>query len=111
MLNGTAMQYRTRPVLTGHPASRPCPDPSCHCPVQTSDKGHSARSGRPADRYESWMISARHYRLVPHPGTGAPVGISLNAPILRRRVLREAALPPDHASLLALLRTALDLEP
>ncbi|MFJ1839965.1 cell envelope biogenesis protein OmpA [Streptomyces sp. NPDC088175] len=111
MLNGTAMQYRTRPVLTSHPASRPCLDPSCACPVQTPAEGHSTRSGQPAERYESWMISAQHYRLVPHPGTGAPAGISLNAPILRRRVLREAALPPDRASLLALLRTALDLEP
>ncbi|MFF8717540.1 cell envelope biogenesis protein OmpA [Streptomyces sp. NPDC015184] len=110
MLNGTATQYRTRPVLTAHPAGRPCSDPSCPCPVQSPDEGHCARSGQPAERYESWMISARHYRLTPHSGTGIPVGISLNVPILRKRVLREAALPPGHASLLALLRTALDLE-
>ncbi|WP_319752814.1 hypothetical protein [Streptomyces sp. AK02-04a] len=51
--------------------------------------------------------ATRHYRLVPHQEKpDVPVGISLNVPILR-----EAVLPADHAALLDLLRTALDLEP
>lgn len=112
MLNGTATHYRTRPVLASHPAGRPCTDPSCPCPELTPDEGHTARSGRPADRYEAWMIATRHYRLVPHQARpDVPVGISLNVPILRKRILREAVLPADHAALLDLLRTALDLEP
>ncbi|MFD9284636.1 cell envelope biogenesis protein OmpA [Streptomyces mirabilis] len=112
MLNGTATHYRTRPVLASHPAGRPCTDPSCPCPAQAHDKGHTARSGRPADLYEAWMIAARHYQLVPHQNApDLPVGISLNVPVLRKRTLRKAVLPADHAALLDLLRTALDLEP
>ncbi|MEU1409462.1 hypothetical protein ABZ471_45845 [Streptomyces sp. NPDC005728] len=57
------------------------------------------------------MIAARNYRLVPHQDTpGLPLGISLNVPILRKRTLREAVLPADHAALLDLLHTALELE-
>lgn len=111
MLNGTARHYRASPVLSSHPAGRPCPDPSCPCPARTPDDGHAARSGRPADRYEAWMIAARHYQLVPRPDApGIPAGISLSVPVLRKRTLREAALPEDHAALLNLLRTALGPE-
>jgi hypothetical protein len=114
MLNGTATHYRSRPVLASHPAGRPCTDPSCPCPCPelTPGDGHTARSGRPADRYEAWMITARHYRLVPHQEKpDVPVGISLDVPILRKRILRQAVLPADHAALLDLLRSVLDLEP
>ncbi|MZE76818.1 cell envelope biogenesis protein OmpA [Streptomyces sp. SID5475] len=108
MLNGTATHYRHSPVLAGNPAGRPCTDPSCPCPSRSPDAGHAARSGSPADRYEAWMIAVSHYRLVPHQNASdLPVGISLDVPILRKRTLREAVLPADHA---ALLRTLLDLE-
>ncbi|WP_369383293.1 cell envelope biogenesis protein OmpA [Streptomyces sp. cg36] len=111
MLNGTATHYRSRPVLASHPAGRPCTDPSCACPATSTDDSHTARSGRPADRYEAWMIDSRHYQLTYHQGTSdVPVGISLHVPILRKRVLREAALPADQAAVLGLLRNALGLE-
>ncbi|MGW7719811.1 cell envelope biogenesis protein OmpA [Streptomyces chartreusis] len=111
MLNGTASHYRSRPVLASHPAGRPCTDPACPCPELAPDQGHTARSGRPADRYEAWMIAARNYRLVSHEDTPAlPIGISLNVPVLRKRTLREAPLPAGAAALLALLHTALELE-
>ncbi|WP_019074678.1 hypothetical protein [Streptomyces hokutonensis] len=101
MLNGTAT----------HPAGRPCTDPSCPCPEQTPDQGHSARSGRPAERYEAWMIAARHYRVVfREDASDVPAGISLDVPVLRKRVLRDAVLPAEHATLLALVRAALGLE-
>ncbi|MEJ8654960.1 cell envelope biogenesis protein OmpA [Streptomyces sp. MS1.AVA.4] len=111
MLNGTATHYRRSPVLASHPAGRPCTDPSCPCPSRSPDEGHTARSGQPADRYEAWMIAAQHYQLVPRQDApGDPAGIDLDVPILRKRALREAVLPADHAALLDLLRTALDLE-
>lgn len=57
------------------------------------------------------MIAARHYELVfRQDAPDVPVGISLDVPILRKRVLREAVLPADHAALLDLLRAALGLE-
>ncbi|MFI1408786.1 cell envelope biogenesis protein OmpA [Streptomyces sp. NPDC020707] len=111
MLNGAATHYRSRPVLATHPAGRPCTDPSCPCPEQTPDQGHTARSGRSAERYEAWMIAARHYRLViPRDAPEVPAGISLDVPVLRKRVLREAVLPAEHAALLDLVRAALGLE-
>ncbi|MEV5850388.1 cell envelope biogenesis protein OmpA [Streptomyces sp. NPDC051985] len=111
MLNGTATHYRSRSVLASHPAGRPCSDPSCPCPELTPEEGHAARSGRPADRYEAWMIAARHYELMfRQDAPDVPAGISLNVPILRRRVLREAVLPADHAALLDLLRAVLGPE-
>jgi len=111
MLNGAATHYRRHPVLAGHPAGRPCTDPSCPCPSRGPDAGHTARSGSPADRYEAWMISTADYRLVVQPDTpGVPAGISLAVPIRRKRLLREAALPQNTAHLLELLRSALDLE-
>ncbi|MGW5657202.1 cell envelope biogenesis protein OmpA [Streptomyces humi] len=111
MLNGAAARYRSRPVLATHPAGRPCADPGCPCPSLKADKGHAARSGSPADRYEAWMIHTVAYQLVPHQDEpGLPAGISLNVPILRKRLLREAALPPGHAALLDLLHNALGLE-
>ncbi|GGP80841.1 hypothetical protein GCM10010278_69220 [Streptomyces melanogenes] len=111
MLNGHATHYRSRPVLASHPAGRPCPDASCACPAPGADEDHTARSGQPADRYEAWMIDSRHYLLAyRQEAPDVPVGISLNVPILRKRVLREAALPADQAAVLDLLRTALGLE-
>jgi hypothetical protein len=57
------------------------------------------------------MIATRHYQLIPRQeAPDVPVGISLNVPVLRKRTLREAVLPADHAAVLDLLRTALDLE-
>ncbi|MFJ9580618.1 cell envelope biogenesis protein OmpA [Streptomyces sp. NPDC101191] len=110
MLNGQATHYRQRSVLASHPAGRPCTDPSCPCPSRTPDNGHAARSGRPADRYEAWMIDTRHYQLVPHPDTPAvPAGISLNVPILRKRTLREATPTAARSAFLDLMRSALEL--
>jgi hypothetical protein len=57
------------------------------------------------------MIATRRHQLVPHQDTpDVPAGISLNVPILRKRTLREAALPAAHAALLDLVRAALGLE-
>ncbi|MGW3335759.1 cell envelope biogenesis protein OmpA [Streptomyces rubiginosohelvolus] len=110
MLNGTATHYRKRSVLTSHPAGRPCTDPSCPCPSRKPDDGHAARSGRPADRYDAWMIDTRHYQLVPHPAApNAPAGISLNVPILRKRTLREATPTAAQSAFLNLMRSALEL--
>ncbi|MEU6511036.1 cell envelope biogenesis protein OmpA [Streptomyces sp. NPDC046942] len=96
MLNGTATHYRRSPVLASHPAGRPCTDPSCPCPSRAPDAGHTARSGSPADRYEAWMIRTHHYRLASLPERPEmPSGISLDVPILRKRVLRTAPLAPD----------------
>ncbi|GGY05228.1 hypothetical protein GCM10010358_68280 [Streptomyces minutiscleroticus] len=104
MLNGAATHYRSRPVTAGHPAGRPCADPACPCPARTPDAGHAARSGRPADRYEAWMIHTRHYRLVPLPDAPeTAVGISLAVPVLRKRLLRTAALTPRQQELKGLL--------
>ncbi|MFD4574261.1 hypothetical protein ACFWNK_19865 [Streptomyces sp. NPDC058417] len=98
-------------MLATHPAGRACTDPSCACPEQTPDQWHNARSGQPAERYEAWMIAARHYRLVfSQDASDVPAGISLDVPVLRKRVLREAALPAEHAALRDLVRTALGLE-
>ncbi|CAL9670756.1 hypothetical protein SUDANB15_07383 (plasmid) [Streptomyces sp. enrichment culture] len=105
MLNGTATHYRHRPVLATHPAGRPCTDPSCPCPSPSPDQGHAARSGSPADRYEAWMIHTRNYRLLFTRGRpSTPIGISLDAPVLRRRLLRTATLTPDQQHLMDLLR-------
>ncbi|MFF3957366.1 cell envelope biogenesis protein OmpA [Streptomyces sp. NPDC001890] len=109
MLNGQATHYRQRPVLASHPAGRPCTDPSCLCPSRTPDNDHAARSGRPADRYEAWMIDAGHYQLVPDPDIpDVPVGISLNVPILRKRTLREATLTAVRSALLNLMHSVLE---
>jgi hypothetical protein len=103
MLNGTATHYRRSPVLASHPAGRPCTDPSCPCPSRTPDEGHAARSGSPADRYEAWMIHTRNYQLVSLPDRpDVPSGISLDAPALRKRVLRTATLSPDAQHLMDL---------
>lgn len=97
MLNGTATHYRRTPVLATHPAGRRCTDPSCPWPPQPPDAGGTARRGSPADRYEAWMIHAHDYRLVPLADRPVvPLGISLDVPVLRKRVLRTAALTPEQ---------------
>lgn len=103
MLNGTVTHYRRSPVLVNHRAGQPCSDPSCLCPSRATDEGQAARGGSPADRYEAWMIHTRNYRLVPLPERAeAPFGISLDVPVLRRRVLRTATLTPDQQQLVNL---------
>ncbi|MFD7861574.1 hypothetical protein [Streptomyces sp. NPDC059783] len=110
MLNGHATHHRQHSVLASHPAGRPCTDPSCPCPSRTPDNGHAARNGRPADRYEAWMIDTRHYQLVPDPDTpDVPAGISLSVPILRKRTLREATPAAVWSSVLNLMDSALEL--
>ncbi|MWA07653.1 cell envelope biogenesis protein OmpA [Streptomyces sp. BA2] len=109
MLNGTATHYRRSPILANHPAARPCTDPACRCPPHTPDEGHTARSGSPADRYEAWMIHTRNYQLVWPPGRpDVPSGITLDAPVLRKRVLRTATLTPDQQHLMDLLNALMD---
>jgi hypothetical protein len=109
MLNGTATHYRHSPVLASHPAGRPCTDPSCLCPPRSPDDGHTARSGRPADRYEAWMIRTHDYRLVPLADRpDVPSGISLGVPVLRRRLLRTPALTPDQQHLMDLWNTLMN---
>ncbi|MFJ4790991.1 cell envelope biogenesis protein OmpA [Streptomyces sp. NPDC088794] len=103
MLNGTATHYRRSPILTRHPAGLPCTDPSCYCPPHTPDDGQAARAGSPADRYEAWMIRTSNYRLVTLPDQPTmPFGISLDAPVLRKRVLRTATLTPEQQHLMDL---------
>jgi hypothetical protein len=96
-------------VLASHPAGRPCSDPSCLCLSRTTDEGHAARSGSPADRYEAWMIHTRNYRLVSLPDRpDVPSGISLDVPVLRKRVLRTATLSPDQQHLMDLFNALMD---
>ncbi|MFF3313841.1 cell envelope biogenesis protein OmpA [Streptomyces sp. NPDC002952] len=109
MLNGTLTHYRSRAVLTGHPAGRPCTDPSCPCPSRSPNQGHSARSGARADQYEAWMIHTRSYRLIgPDDQPGVIDGISTDVPVLRKRLLCKAGLPPREEELLRRLRAVLD---
>ncbi|AZP14718.1 cell envelope biogenesis protein OmpA [Streptomyces aquilus] len=103
MLNGSRTHYRRSPILASHPAGRPCSDLSCRCLSRTTDEGHAARSASPADRYEAWMIHTPNYRLVfPPERPEMPSGISLDAPVLRRRLLRTATLTPDQQRLMNL---------
>ncbi|GHC88513.1 cell envelope biogenesis protein OmpA [Streptomyces flavofungini] len=111
MLNGTATHYRSRPALTGHPAGRSCSDPLCPCPSQSPDEAHASRTGSPADRFEAWMISTKHYRLVLGGRASVPCGISLDAPILRQWVLRTAWIPPGQEHLMEALRALGICEP
>jgi hypothetical protein len=90
-------------------AGRRCTDPSCPCPCpcpcppQPPDVGHTARRGSPADRYEAWKIRTHDYRLVPLAGRpDVPSGISPGVPVLRKRVLRTAALTPEQQHLMDL---------
>ncbi|WP_327591461.1 hypothetical protein [Streptomyces chartreusis] len=47
------------------------------------------------------MIHTASYRLVPAPDrTDVPMGISVNVPVLRRRVLRTATLTPEQQHLM-----------
>lgn len=111
MLNGTATHYRATAVLVNHPAGRPCTDPSCPYPARSPDDGHTARSGRRADRYEAWMIDTRNYRLVFPPDSDALPGISIKVPILRKRLLRRAALTPEEQRFMSLVDDLLSEEP
>ena len=112
MLNGTATHYRHRAVLATHPAGRPCADPSCPCPSRSPDEDHATRSHSPADRYEAWMIHTRNYRLVFEPDRpDTPCGISVDMPVLRRRVLRTAHLTAEQERLMDLMRGLLDSHP
>ncbi|MFF9171850.1 MULTISPECIES: cell envelope biogenesis protein OmpA [unclassified Streptomyces] len=112
MLNGTATHYRQLPVLATHPAGRPCTDPCCPCPSLSPDEGHTARSGTPADRFEAWMIDTRTYRLVLPPARSeVPSGISLDVPVLRRRVLRTAQLTDEQERPMGLIRSLLNGAP
>ncbi|MFF8932264.1 cell envelope biogenesis protein OmpA [Streptomyces longwoodensis] len=109
MLNGTRTHYRRSPVLASHPAGRPCSEPSCRCLSGTTDEGHTARSGSPADRYEAWMIHTRNYRLLSPPDRpDVPSGISLDVPVLRRRVLRAATLSPEQQHLMDQFNALMD---
>ncbi|KUN57293.1 cell envelope biogenesis protein OmpA [Streptomyces canus] len=115
MLNGTATRYRRRPVMATHPAGRPCSDPACPYPAYSGESQSPARSGQLAERYEAWMLRTSDYQLVlsgDRSTAGAqadnpsntPVGISLGVAILRKRLLRKAALPPEAQRALDLLR-------
>ncbi|MCX4919843.1 cell envelope biogenesis protein OmpA [Streptomyces sp. NBC_00687] len=109
MLNGTVTHYRSRAVLTGHPAGRPCADPTCPCPSSAPDQGHIARSGARADHYEAWMIHTRNYRLTgPDDQPGVIDGISSDVPVLRRRLLRKATLSREQEDQMRILRAVLD---
>ncbi|MGW3971059.1 hypothetical protein ACWEFD_17390 [Streptomyces ardesiacus] len=58
------------------------------------------------------MIALDSYRLVlDNDDPTVPLGIALDVPVLRRRLLREAALPERAEALLAALRDLLGLQP
>jgi hypothetical protein len=58
------------------------------------------------------MIHTRNYRLVfPPDRPDAPLGISLDVPVLRRRVLRTAQLTAEQERLMGLVRSLLDGSP
>ncbi|GHB77651.1 hypothetical protein GCM10010377_79900 [Streptomyces viridiviolaceus] len=58
------------------------------------------------------MIHTQTYRLVHPPGRpDAPAGISLDVPVLRRRVLRTAQLTAEQERLMGLVRSLLDGNP
>lgn len=114
VLNGTTRRYRDRSVLATHPAFRPCGDPNCPYPDKIRPGAdQAARLGQLVDRYEAWMIALDSYRLVldNDDDPTVPLGIALDMPVLRRRLLREAALPERAEALLAALRGLLDLQP
>ncbi|MFJ4700558.1 cell envelope biogenesis protein OmpA [Streptomyces sp. NPDC088768] len=99
MLNGSASEYRGAPVGVAHPAGRPCGDPGCPCPPIAPDAQHQARSGRPADDWDAWMIRRAHYRLKQDPEQpGRLLGIDLDVPVLRVRPLRRAPRPRPEAA-------------
>jgi hypothetical protein len=55
------------------------------------------------------MIHTRNYQLVTLPERPeVPSGISLNVPILRRRVLRTATLTPDQQHLMDLFNSLMN---
>ncbi|MEU9370430.1 hypothetical protein AB0D71_38340 [Streptomyces avermitilis] len=55
------------------------------------------------------MVHTRDYRLTgPDDQPGVISGISIDVPVLRKRLLRNATLPPEQEELLNLLRTVLD---
>ncbi|MFD5074534.1 hypothetical protein [Streptomyces sp. NPDC058371] len=55
------------------------------------------------------MIRTRDYRLTgPTDQPGVIDGISTDVPVQRKRLLRNATLPPEQEDLLNLLRTVLD---
>jgi hypothetical protein len=58
------------------------------------------------------MIHTRNYRLTgPHNQPGVIAGISTDVPVLRKRLLRKAGLPPKDEDLLRRLRAVLDAMP
>ncbi|MGW6600497.1 hypothetical protein [Streptomyces sp. NPDC055036] len=58
------------------------------------------------------MIHTPTYRLVlPPDQPEAPSGISVDVPVLRKRVLRTAVLTPDQEHQMSLLHGLLDVEP
>lgn len=94
MLNGSAATYRTSSSLARHPAGRPCDDPSCPCLEVAPDQGHSARSGRPADDFDAWMIDSAHYRIKTAPDRpNVLLGVDLAVPVLRVRAIRRNPRP------------------
>ncbi|MCM2430920.1 cell envelope biogenesis protein OmpA [Streptomyces sp. RKAG337] len=105
MLSGAAATYRTSSATAKHPAGRPCDDPGCSCPKIAPDEGHSARSGRPADDFDAWMIDIANYRLKKGPRQpNVLLGLDLAVPVLRIRPIRRNPRP-DVAELLTLVRS------
>ncbi|WP_226961347.1 MULTISPECIES: cell envelope biogenesis protein OmpA [Streptomyces] len=105
MLNGDAPYYRRSPTIAGHPAGRPCDDPTCPCPDESTPADHDARAGAPADDWDAWMISPDHYRLQ----TGADgdiLGLDLAVRVLRKRSIRRTPRR-EREEVLGLLRALL----
>ncbi|EFG05869.1 Hypothetical protein SCLAV_0792, partial [Streptomyces clavuligerus] len=57
MLNGNRTSYRAGPIISRHPAGRPCDDPACSCPATAPTAESQVRAGRKADDWDAWMLS------------------------------------------------------
>ncbi|MFJ7416452.1 cell envelope biogenesis protein OmpA [Streptomyces sp. NPDC098077] len=96
MLSGETTRYRATPASSGLPG--------------VAEAGNGPRAGRPADAFDAWWITPRSYCVKTDPEhPGQLLGLDLDVPVLRKRLIRPAA-GPDLDSLLALARQTLELE-
>ncbi|MCL3999168.1 hypothetical protein [Streptomyces lavenduligriseus] len=105
MLNGTRSTYRAGGVISRHPAGRPCEDAACSCPATAPTVESQLRSGRKADDWDAWMLSADQYELRRDERGGA-VGIQL-PPDPKR--IRRVRVSPERKRALALMAALQEL--
>ncbi|MGW0778446.1 hypothetical protein ACWD01_33565 [Streptomyces sp. NPDC002835] len=108
MLNGNADTYRSSGVPAGHPVNRSCADPQCPCPKAPSS-GTDARAGAIAEGWACWFIDTATAYRIKTTKAGVVLGLDLNVPVLRIRVIRRASRP-DLETLMSGIRELLGLE-